>query len=1072
YDFDHALGFNESGQGALAWVSNQNATPLDGMGRMDRQSNELKVALWNSATKTFGSTTTLTSNAIGDSEPSVHTTSDGTVYVVWLQDDNFDPTDHVVFSNKVMFSVFNPIQNTWSTPTELPTFGLPQDGKINSVAIGTNGNDRLNVLISHSQKLDNQRVVSQLFNRVSTPQTFSNAQPAEVVAKDLNFANLRTTNAPDGSLVAYWMGGDGQKNNVWAASLSPVGESPAVWSDPFTLSAQDGNQLPFAPSMAVDIDGEYQLVYEMRDAPVSPFSDFPITSGHPDGYPAFEAPTMGNVVSSSYAILPELGFSKPVHAVPVQNTSVSGSRVLGQAVVTNSGLEAASVDVEYVFEDDNGVLQALSTDTITLSPGSDYAASYSFRVLPGTRNYGIRLAGVSNELIGDSDNISLMTLEGVTDAAITDITIDTALPASGESVLVRVEATNHSDLPIDDVVIQLWQGDPSLEFNQATLIDERPISNNGGLNPGQSRRRNFNWTVPEGEGVHALTAILVSPDDQLMSNNKLTKVVKVATDISLSNMTATLLDQSGVNNVLVTANLENLGNATVIKPVGVQLWRSLDGEPFELLDSQVYEISNGFVAPVQFTTDGLTGRTGENRYRLIAQHPDEDLSNQMTEEFLMIQGLPDLEPRKVTLDGSFIQDEALIVNFDLDNLGIATADNINVRVFGRPITSDTEWQLGQMVVDTADPLSTTQHSLPISTYPLIGLSIVCVEVDAPQEILELTDMNNVSCARDTFAPMSDLDYGDAPSTYTILLSANGARHAPSTNGLRLGSEIDYEPRPLVGNGTGDDNQNFDDEDGIEFHGLYRNRNGHIQVTVSGNDPGYFSGWVDMQSDGSWGEDGDQVFRDVLLAPGVHDLSFAIPQEAVLGDTYARFRLSTQSGLSYFGRASDGEVEDYPVTIESRLEPPTKFVFVGTRDDNQVELFRSDGEREGTSLLKNVGGSQSSEPHELTVVGDTLFFAATGANGQTELFRTLSNGNTRRVKNIGTTSSNPHDLIEFGGTLFFVATGEDGNTELYKSNGFAPNTVRVKNLSGSVSSEPDELVVMNDQLYFVATSDTG
>ncbi len=37
--------------------------------------------------------------------------------------------------------------------------------------------------------------------------------------------------------------------------------------------------------------------------------------------------------------------------------------------------------------------------------------------------------------------------------------------------------------------------------------------------------------------------------------------------------------------------------------------------------------------------------------------------------------------------------------------------------------------------------------------------------------------------------------------------------------------------------------------------------------------------------------------------------------SVLGDTYARFRLSTDENLAYDGPASDGEVEDYLVTIE-------------------------------------------------------------------------------------------------------------------------------------------------------------
>ena len=154
--------------------------------------------------------------------------------------------------------------------------------------------------------------------------------------------------------------------------------------------------------------------------------------------------------------------------------------------------------------------------------------------------------------------------------------------------------------------------------------------------------------------------------------------------------------------------------------------------------------------------------------------------------------------------------------------------------------------------------------------------------------------------------------------------------------------------------------------------------------------------------------------------------------------------------------------------------PPKIAFVADRLDGQTELFRSSGDNgSGTALLKNIGGSQSSEPRELTVVGEDLYFAATGADGEVELFRTTNQGSTTRVKDIaGPLSSKPHELTEYDGLLFFVATGPDGNTELYKSDGTNTGTTRVKNLSGSTSSDPMGLTVMGDALYFSAASNTG
>ncbi len=148
-------------------------------------------------------------------------------------------------------------------------------------------------------------------------------------------------------------------------------------------------------------------------------------------------------------------------------------------------------------------------------------------------------------------------------------------------------------------------------------------------------------------------------------------------------------------------------------------------------------------------------------------------------------------------------------------------------------------------------------------------------------------------------------------------------------------------------------------------------------------------------------------------------------------------------------------------------------FAATRFDGQVELFHSDGTQDGTGILKNVGGSQDSTPHELTIVGDDLFFAATGADGEVELFRTTELGITARVKDLaGNVSSNPHELTAYDGLLFFSATGPDGQTELYKSDGTNTGTVRVKNLSSTVSAAPQDLTVFAGKLYFTATDGTN
>ena len=80
--------------------------------------------------------------------------------------------------------------------------------------------------------------------------------------------------------------------------------------------------------------------------------------------------------------------------------------------------------------------------------------------------------------------------------------------------------------------------------------------------------------------------------------------------------------------------------------------------------------------------------------------------------------------------------------------------------------------------------------------------------------------------------------------------------------------------------------------------------------------GYLNAWIDFNQDGDWADDGEQIFTDLYLLNGtLHTgLTFTIPDEIPNGNTYARFRICSQEGLSYTGAADDGEVEDYMINI--------------------------------------------------------------------------------------------------------------------------------------------------------------
>ena len=75
-------------------------------------------------------------------------------------------------------------------------------------------------------------------------------------------------------------------------------------------------------------------------------------------------------------------------------------------------------------------------------------------------------------------------------------------------------------------------------------------------------------------------------------------------------------------------------------------------------------------------------------------------------------------------------------------------------------------------------------------------------------------------------------------------------------------------------------------------------------------------WIDFNRDGDWLDPGEHIFTnyDLGLGKGERVLPFTIPAGASIGDSFARFRVSTAGGLAPTGMANDGEVEDHRVPI--------------------------------------------------------------------------------------------------------------------------------------------------------------
>ena len=72
--------------------------------------------------------------------------------------------------------------------------------------------------------------------------------------------------------------------------------------------------------------------------------------------------------------------------------------------------------------------------------------------------------------------------------------------------------------------------------------------------------------------------------------------------------------------------------------------------------------------------------------------------------------------------------------------------------------------------------------------------------------------------------------------------------------------------------------------------------------------------MDFNDDGDWADAGEHIIVDRSLGTGVYDISFPVPGDVTIGNTFARFRYSMEQGVGPAGHTLAGEVEDYAVRV--------------------------------------------------------------------------------------------------------------------------------------------------------------
>ena len=600
-DSDHSIAFAPNGAGVAAWVHNSAAVPMGEDGEYARDQQEIYAAKWDDATQSWLPGEALTADALADSQPAVFAENDK-LYVVWVHE-----TDT---GNELMFSTND--GSGWTSPATLPITGLAPGGQFMSLALGSQAPGQINVLFNYRAPNADGSLDSKLYDRASDSRSFGDPATIETISQDGDYSHIRATNLPDGSLVASWKNGDGVINDIFAATLSPSGAS--AWSKPIQLT--QGTTIEQRPSVAVEPDGQFQVLYEIAQP------------GEGDA-PAIDAPPMASGVGgTTAAALPEIGFTRQLD-FNEENLAISGATATGSATVINRGLATTDVTIDYLSGSVDGPT-VLSTRTVRLSPGATFDASFDYPIVAGEEVYSVRLSTADVELVGADDNISSYTLNGLPDLQLVSLQLlnPSSPPSASNPLQARVR--NLSDQPIDAFSVDFRSGDQQYPQNPWSSIATIAVPS---LAAGADVVVSTVLSVPALSGLYVFSAVADSDDDIVEANegnNSLNMQISRQADPGLQTsgfppqiISATLLNSSGVNNVLVGVELYNFiarrlspGFRLSQRPVTVRLLRSIDDSDFVEIAAQSFAsvAPAGFGTPVTFTTSGLAG---DNRFRVV-----------------------------------------------------------------------------------------------------------------------------------------------------------------------------------------------------------------------------------------------------------------------------------------------------------------------------------------------------------------------------------------------------------------------------------------------------------------------
>lgn len=354
----------------------------------------------------------------------------------------------------------------------------------------------------------------------------------------------------------------------------------------------------------------------------------------------------------------------------------------------------------------------------------------------------------------------------------------------------------------------------------------------------------------------------------------------------------------------------------------------------------------------------------------------------------------DVQVTKTTSTSSVQPSQTVNYNIDIVNngpqpiFGVSLSDIVPAQITGInwSCSASGTSQCGSVSSGSGNSISLDSGFLTVGSANKITISVSGISsgsigtftntaiISAPSYYTESNSSNNTSSVDVTI--YEPKDFGDAPSSYSTVLTNHNVIAS-----LKMGTNsTDYESvGPSNGTGIEDDNTGVDDEDSISLFSTLSTTSSSYSVTVNNitNSTGSSAnlrGWIDFDGNGTFDDDEASDLNTANVPNGTNNANIvltwsSIPSGTISGTFYARFRLTTNS-LSVsddIGIKSNGEIEDYPITITAPLD-------YGDAPNSYGTLFSSNGARHsinGSVYLGNLIDSESDGYPNANATGDNL-----------------------------------------------------------------------------------------------------